>query len=128
MRAIKSTGAVILGFMIGVLALVPGSPAWAQLKPELDAKLPAYQPTKQISGSLLIAGSDTMHPLTEAWAAELRRLYPSVTATVKSGGSGAGLAPLFEGKAQAAAMSRKIRQTGSPGRESVHGPQGTCYG
>ncbi len=116
--------------MIGVLALVPGSPAWAQLKPELDAKLPAYQPTKQISGSLLIAGSDTMHPLTEAWAAELRRLYPSVTATVKSGGSGAGLAPLFEGKAQAqaAAMSRKIRQTGSPGRESVHGPQGTCYG
>ena len=110
MRLVQSVGAVILGFVIGVLALVPGSPAWAQLKPELDAKLPAYQPTKQISGSLLIAGSDTMHPLTEAWAAELRRLYPSVTATVKSGGSEAGLALLFEGKAQVAAMSRKMRQ------------------
>jgi phosphate transport system substrate-binding protein len=93
-----------------VLSLIASLPAWSQLKPELDAKIPAYQPVNQISGTLLVAGSETMKPLTEGWAAELRHLYPSVTATVSSGGSEAGLALLFEGKAHIAAMSRKMRQ------------------
>lgn len=95
-------GALILTFAC--------TPAWGQLKPELDANIPAYQPINQISGALLIAGSETMKPLMEAWAADLHRLYPSVTVAIKSGGSEAGLALLFEGKAQIAAMSRRLRQ------------------
>lgn len=110
MRAGNDSRTVVLGFMIGILAGVFGSPAWAQLKPELDAKIPAYQPAGHVGGSLLVAGSGTMKPLTEAWAEDLRRHYPSLKITVDSTGSEAGLASLFEGKAQIAAMSRRMRQ------------------
>jgi phosphate transport system substrate-binding protein len=110
MRTVKSAGTVVIGVMIGALVVFAGSPSRAQLKPELDSKIPAYQPVNQISDALSIAGSETMKLVTEAWAEDLRRHYPSVKVTVKSGGSEAGLALLFEGKAQIAAMSRRMRQ------------------
>ena len=96
---------------IGVLAgTVAYSYAFGQIKPELDTKIPPYQPVRQINGALLIAGSETMKSLSEAWAADLQRFYPSLDIQVKNGGSEAGLALLFEGKAQIAAMSRRMRQ------------------
>ena len=95
------------GVLVGVVAY---SFAWGQIKPEVDPKIPAYQPIQQVSGALMIAGSETMKPLSEAWAEELRRFYRSLTIEVQNGGSEAGLALLFEGKAQVAAMSRRMRQ------------------
>lgn len=97
--------------MAGVLVIaVACTSALGQVKPELDAKIPAYQQLQKLSGALTIAGSETMKPLSEAWAADLQHLYPSLTISVQNGGSEAGLALLFEGKAQVATMSRRMRQ------------------
>lgn len=84
--------------------------SWGQLKPSLDPKIPPYQLVSGLTGALSVAGSETMKPLTESWAADLRRLYPGFTISVTSAGSEAGLAALLEGKVQIAAMSRRITQ------------------
>lgn len=49
-----------------------------------------------------------MKPLTEAWATDLGKLHPGLACTVDSSGSETGLARLLEGKAQVAAMSRRM--------------------
>jgi phosphate transport system substrate-binding protein len=95
--------------LLGVsLALAPQS--YGQLKPSLDPKIPPYQLVGGLTGTLSISGSETMKPLTEAWAKDLMQLYPGFTIKVESGGSETGLDALLEGKAQIAAMSRRMTQ------------------
>ena len=81
-----------------------------QIMPSLDPKIPPYQLASGLTGALSIAGSDTMKPLTESWSADFRQLYPGLTIKVESRGSETGLAALLEGKAQIAAMSRRMTQ------------------
>lgn len=90
------------------VALALAFPAQAQVKPLLDPKIPPYQLAGSMSGSISIAGSETMKPLTESWATDLRQLYPGLTVKIASAGSETGLAQLMEGKAQIAAMSRRM--------------------
>ena len=92
--------------IIGITGLV--SPSVAQVKPTLDRKIPAYVLAKDVSGSLTVVGSDTMQAFVDEWAEELRRFYPGLVIQVESLGSEAGLAKLLEGKAQIAAMSRRM--------------------
>lgn len=87
-----------------------GSPAAGQVRPGLDPQIAAYQPTSALNGSLSISGSETMRPITESWAADLRQLYPGLKISVTSEGSEAGLVKLLEGKAQIAAMSRRMNK------------------
>lgn len=84
--------------------------ASGQVMPSLDSKIPPYRLVNNLTGSLSIAGSDTMKPLTESWSAKLRQLYPGLSIKVESKGSETGLAALLEGKAQIAAMSRRMTQ------------------
>ncbi|BCA54905.1 Phosphate ABC transporter, periplasmic phosphate-binding protein, PstS [Nitrospira sp. KM1] len=101
---------VTIALLVILMGLVTTLPmVSAQLKPDIDANIPAYQPVAPISGHLLIVGSETMKPLSEAWIADMRAYYPLLTGSVQSGGSEEGLALLFEGKAPVAAMSRKMR-------------------
>jgi phosphate transport system substrate-binding protein len=86
------------------------SPAAGQVRPGLDPQIASYQPTSALNGSLSISGSETMRPVTESWAADLRQLYPGLKLSVTSEGSEAGLAKLMEGKAQIAAMSRRMNK------------------
>ena len=88
--------------------LVVTCPAQAQVKPVLDSNIPPYQPVGGLSGAIHIAGSESMKPLTESWSRDLRQLYPGLTIKVASAGSETGLAQLMEGKAQIAAMSRRM--------------------
>lgn len=88
--------------------LAMACPAQAQVKPVLDSNIPPYQPVGSLSGTVSIAGSESMKPLTESWAKDLRHLYPGLTINVTSAGSETGLTQLMEGKAQIAAMSRRI--------------------
>ena len=83
-------------------------PAQAQVKPVLDSNILPYQPVGNLSGAIYIAGSESMKPLTESWSRDLRQLYPGLTIKVASAGSETGLAQLMEGKAQIAAMSRRM--------------------
>lgn len=92
---------------LSILCALAGT-ATAQLKPELDAQIAAYQPGSPASGLLSIGGSDTMQPIVEAWTEELRRRHKDLKFTIKTAGSETGLAALLEHRAQVAAMSRRM--------------------
>src|SRR5262245_37172311 len=84
--------------------------ASGQIVPPVDPNIPPYQRVSDLTGALSVAGSDTMKPLTESWSAKLRQLYPGLSIKVESRGSETGLDALLEGKAQIAAMSRRMTQ------------------
>lgn len=92
--------------LAGVLTLATS--ADAQVKPALDPKIGSYQFVGALAGTLAIAGSDTMHPLIDSWASDLKQLYPGITIKVDATGSEQGLSRLLEGKGQIAAMSRRM--------------------
>jgi phosphate transport system substrate-binding protein len=97
---------VLLGLS---LVLVPQSSG--QIKPSLDPQIPPYQLVNGLTAGLLsVAGSETMKPLTESWAKDLMQRYPGFSIKVESHGSKTGLDALLEGKAQIAAMSRRMTQ------------------
>ena len=113
MRTQLTQGTYARHVRISLGTLLSGSLLWVsmasgQVMPALDPKVPVYQHAGAMQGTLSVAGSDTMKPLTESWAADLRQLYPGVTIKVDSTGSGHGLSRLLEGKAQIAAMSRRM--------------------
>lgn len=62
------------------------------------------------SGSIKIAGSDTMVNLAQKWAEVYMGKYPNVKLEVSGGGSGVGLAGLQKGTTQLANASRDIKQ------------------
>lgn len=105
---IRTVGTIGLLSAWAALACWDAVPCHAQLKPELDPKIPLYALVEGVSGSLAMAGSETMRPLTERWAGELRRLYPGVTIKVEGLGSETGPVKLLERKAEIAAMSRRL--------------------
>ena len=82
----------------------------AQVMPSLDPNISPYQRGSDVTGTLTVAGSDTMKPLTESWSAKLRQLHTGLSIKVESKGSETGLPALLEGKAQIAAMSRRMTQ------------------
>lgn len=90
------------------IALALALPAQAQVKPVLDPKILPYRLANSVNGSISIAGSDTMKPLIESWATDLRQLYPGLTIKVASAGSETVLAQLMEGKVQIAAIPRRM--------------------
>jgi phosphate transport system substrate-binding protein len=105
-RNVHRVTGVLAALAIGINGLV--SPSFAQVKPALDRKIPGYVLAKGVTGSLTILGSETMQPFTKVWAEELRRFYSGLAIRVESLGSETGLAALLEGKAQIAAMSRRM--------------------
>lgn len=105
-RRTASVGAVT--FL--VLLIVVAFQVSAQVMPPLDPKILPYQRVSELTGALSVAGSDTMKPLTESWSAKLKQLYPGLSIKVESRGSETGLDALLEGKAQIAAMSRRMTQ------------------
>lgn len=94
---------------ICVLAIAVGTPVvLGQIKPPLDAKIPAYHPLSPLKGQLAIAGSDTMRPLLQAWMDDLKRRHPAMKVTVGAHGSQTGLTALLEHQTEVAAMSRRM--------------------
>ena len=99
--------ATILTIALIVAALAARS-AWAQLKPELDAKIPFYQPLTQVKGRLHISGSDSMKPLLSAMLDELKRRHTGIKFSLTGEGSQTGLTDLLEHRTEVAAMSRRM--------------------
>jgi len=98
--------------MVSLLSAIAGigmpETATAQLKPTIDSHTQAYVRAKAITGSLTVTGSDTMKPLTQRWESKLREIYPNLAIQVQGLGSETGPPALLEGKAQIAALSRKM--------------------
>ncbi len=102
---------VLGGMMVLVALSLLMPPAWAQLKPELNAKIPAYAPLALADGTLDISGSDSMKPLLQSWIGDLTRRHPGVKVTLRGAGSQTGLKALLEHQVEVAAMSRRMTAT-----------------
>jgi phosphate transport system substrate-binding protein len=62
-----------------------------------------------LTGSLTIAGSDTMVNMAQAWADAFQTANPGVSLAVKGGGSGTGIAALINGTVDFADSSREMK-------------------
>lgn len=95
--------------MLSLVGLI-ASPAiaTAQLKPALDPQLTPYAKSSDASGTLTVVGSDSMKGLLLGWEGKLEDLYPNLKIQVQATGSETAPPALLEGKAQVAAMSRRM--------------------
>lgn len=69
-------------------------------KPGLAPELADYAPAVQVSGSLHIAGSETMQPLLNRLVTEFRRHHPYAVISVQGGGSTTALKEFLENHAE----------------------------
>lgn len=63
----------------------------------------------ELTGSLTVAGSDTMVNMAQAWADAFQTANPGVTIAVKGGGSGTGIAALINKTVDFADASREMK-------------------
>jgi phosphate transport system substrate-binding protein len=77
--------------------------------PGLDRHLPDYRPARQLPGTLVSRGSDTMGELVQSWADRFSRFHPNVVFDIEALGSGTAPAPLLNGTAHIGCMSRKMK-------------------
>lgn len=109
MSLLRCTQHTVGGCLVSLFIMVAvSSSAWSQVKPELDAKIPFYQPLTQVKGRLHISGSDSMKPLLFAWIDELKRRHSGMKVSVAGEGSQTGLTDLLEHRTEIAAMSRRM--------------------
>ena len=95
--------------IVGLMGAIMGPEmAMAQLKPAIDPQIQSYARATGLSGSLTVAGSETMKGLSLRWESKLEELYPGLVIHVQGIGSETGPPALLEGKAQIAAMSRQM--------------------
>lgn len=67
--------------------------------------------TEQLSGSILIDGSSTVFPLSEAVAEEFQAQYPNVRVSVGISGTGGGFKKFCNGETDISDASRPIKQS-----------------
>jgi phosphate transport system substrate-binding protein len=70
---------------------------------------PATPAKAELSGTLTIAGSDTLVNVAQAWAKAFMAENPNVQISVKGGGSGTGIASLINGQVDFANSSREMK-------------------
>src|SRR5690606_9156851 len=94
-----------------LLMLLAGLVSVAQAQVKVDAKLPTYQPTQGVSGTIKSVGSDTMNNLMTYWSEGFRKHYPNVRVEIEGKGSGTATPALIEGTANFGPMSRPFKQS-----------------
>jgi phosphate transport system substrate-binding protein len=96
------------GFLAGALTvLMACQDAPAQVT--VDAAIPAYQPTKGVSGTLKSVGSDTMNNEMTLWAEGFKTFYPPVQVEIEGKGSSTAPPALVGGPGQFGPMSRPMK-------------------
>ncbi len=73
------------------------------------------------ANTLVIKGSNTILPITQAWVEEFAKMYPNVKVTLEGAGSSTGIAALFNGTTDIANSSRwfkdnEVKQMNSSGK------------
>jgi phosphate transport system substrate-binding protein len=66
--------------------------------------------TSRRDDSIRMTGSDTMVGLAQAWAEAYQKTHPDISAQVRGGGSGVGIAALINGRADIAPSSRAMKE------------------
>jgi len=91
----KSIGSIVAGILFGIVALVT------------PAILPAQQAA--LKGNVVLDGSSTVFPVSEAAAAAFRKEFPNVNVTVAVSGTGGGFKRFAIGETDVSNASRPIR-------------------
>ncbi|MBL4770725.1 MAG: PstS family phosphate ABC transporter substrate-binding protein [Planctomycetes bacterium] len=99
-------------------SLLAGS-ATAQVK--VDPKLPAYQPTNGVKGSITSIGSDTMNNLMALWAEGFNKHYSAVQVEVTGKGSSTAPPALIKGNSTFGPMSRQMKSKEVDGFKKAFG-------
>ena len=97
--------------LAAVVAIVAGALALTGCGSSTPAAGTTTPAKAELSGSLTIAGSDTMINLAQAWSEQFMKDNPGVSIAVKGGGSGTGIAALINGTVDFADSSRSIATT-----------------
>jgi phosphate transport system substrate-binding protein len=87
----------------------------------VDAKLPEYQVTTGVSGSVNSIGSDTLANLMTLWSEEYKKLYPNVNIQIQSAGSSTAPPALTEGTSNFGPMSREMKEAEVQAFEAKYG-------
>ncbi|MBP9673812.1 MAG: PstS family phosphate ABC transporter substrate-binding protein [Bacteriovoracaceae bacterium] len=66
--------------------------------------------TSELKGQIVVDGSSTVYPITEAVAEEFRRTYPDVRVTVGLSGTGGGFKKFYQGEIDITDASRPIKE------------------
>ena len=91
-------GVVLLMGMIGRADAEHAGPTG---RPALDPALASYEQGVQVSGTVIVKGSNTMQPLVARLASEFHRRHPGADIEVEGGGSEMGLKEFLENNVQA---------------------------
>lgn len=86
-----------------------------------DADLPAYNKTRDVSGSIRAIGGSTVSGLLDAWAASFTSVQPRATLAATDDGSGAAAEALIAGSTDLAVISRPLTTEEVESFRSKHG-------
>lgn len=92
-------GTLGVATLVGIPFMAGAHPFGVDGKPVIEAGIPSYAAGAKVSGSLTIAGSDTMHPLLVQLAIEFRRWYTDTKIAVQGGGTDAAMEAFLQGNA-----------------------------
>lgn len=106
-----------LGLSLGLVASVQAT---------VDPKLPVYEKTSGISGSLSSVGSDTLNNLMTFWAEGFKKQYPNVNIQIQGAGSSTAPPALEQGTANLGPMSRTMKDAEIQAFEKKHGYKPTA--
>lgn len=94
----------------------------------VDPKMPDYQATKGVSGTINSIGSDTLNNLMTLWAEAFLKEYPNVKIQIEGKGSSTAPPALIGGTAQLGPMSRKMKGIEIEKFEAQYGYAPTAVG
>lgn len=110
--------------LVAALGLSLGLVASAQAA--VDAKIPAYEKTSGISGSVSSVGSDTLNNLMTFWAEAFKKQYPNVNLQIQGAGSSTAPPALTQGTANLGPMSRTMKDNEVQDFEKKYGYKPTA--
>ncbi len=111
MKVLKKSG-ILMSTLLLAMSLVTGCGGNAAEQPKTEDKPAAEQPGaegKKLSGTVLIDGSSTVFPITEAVAEEFQAANPDVRVTVGVSGTSGGFKKFIPGETDINDASRKIK-------------------
>lgn len=109
-----------------VVALGLGLGLVASVQAAVDPKLPVYEKTSGISGSLSSVGSDTLNNLMTFWAEGFKKQYPNVNIQIQGAGSSTAPPALEQGTANLGPMSRTMKDAEIQAFEKKYGYKPTA--
>ncbi len=116
----KIVGLVLVGLIVGLGLGYGVSQMSGSQSPELDraraqiagleTRIRALE-SKELSGTIVVKGSDTLLIVAQRWAEEFMKTNPKVSISVAGGGSGVGFSALAQKTTDIADASREIKDS-----------------